>query len=97
MADTPHVDRSSRLVMNMPVEYTGPDNDPNDEEGWLRHGHPGRVTVPSYQDVFVDWYGLEDRGASRWVCYDLPGLNELTEAEYARRVDRLNAGLAPID
>jgi len=46
--------------MNMPVEYTGPDNDPNDEEGWLRHGHPGRVTVPSYQDVFVDWYGLED-------------------------------------
>jgi hypothetical protein len=97
MADTLGVDRSSRLVMGMPVEYPGPDNDPSDEEGWLRHGHPGRVTDPSWQDVFVDWDGLEDQGASRWVCYDLPGLNEITDQEYARRVACLDAGLPPID
>jgi len=78
------------------VEYLGPEGAPQAPEGWLRHGHPGRVTDGSPQDVFVDWFGLEEQDVSRRMSYDLPSLHEISEQEYGRRVDRVRRGLPPI-
>jgi hypothetical protein len=85
-----------RLRVGLPVEYTGESSDPDDPDGWLRHGHPGRVADPRPEDVFVEWHGLEDRPVSRWLSFDLPGLAELTEDEYERRVGRLADGQPPL-
>jgi hypothetical protein len=86
-----------RLAMDLPVEWLGEDNEPNADEGYLRRGHPGRITDPSPQDVFVEWAGLEDRGVSQWLCYDLEALGELDEPEYERRAERCREGLPPLD
>lgn len=86
-----------RLAHDLAVEYLGEDDAPDPSHGHLRHGHPGRITDPSPQDVFVEWFGLEDKGASRWICYDYEGLAELEEAEYERRCQRLQQGLPPIE
>ena len=85
-----------RLAHHLPVEYLNEDDEHDALEGHLRLGHPGRITDPSPQDVFVEWFGLEHAGASRWVCYDYQGLGELDEAEYERRCERLRRGLPPL-
>jgi len=87
----------SRLRDDLPVEWLGDDNEPDESEGWLRHGQPGRITDPAMQDVFVEWVGLEDAGVSRWICYDYQGLGEISEEEFTRRADRLRQGLPPLD
>ena len=80
--------------MDLPVEYLGENDDSEAEGGYLRNGHPGQITGPNTEDVFVEWAGLEGTAASRWVSYDHQGLGELDEAEHERRVQRLRQGLA---
>lgn len=80
------------LVTGLAVEYRGPD----DGDG-LRTGHPGRVTDPRPEDVFVAWVGLEDEPVSRWLTFDLPALGVLDEATFVERSSRLRAGLPPAD
>lgn len=75
------------LRVGLPVEYTAED----DED--LRRGHPGRVTDPRPEDVFLEWVGLETEPVSRWICYDLPALAVLDEATYAVRAERVRRGL----
>ncbi|HWG93201.1 MAG TPA: hypothetical protein VNU66_03105 [Mycobacteriales bacterium] len=79
------------LQWGLPVEYCGAD----DGDG-LAPGHPGRVTDPSPEDVFVEWVGLEDAPVSRWICFDLPALAALDEAVLAERSDRVRRGLPPL-
>jgi hypothetical protein len=85
-----------RLAAGFPVEWLGEDNEPDADEGWLRKGHPGRITDPAAEDVFVEWFGLENRGVSRWLCYDFQALGELDEGEYRQRCERIGDGLAPL-
>lgn len=80
-----------RLVDGLPVEYLG------DSDSELRRGHPGRVTDPQPEDVFVEWVGLEDQPVSRWISFDLPGLGELDEATFALRAERVRVGLPPLN
>jgi hypothetical protein len=87
----------SRLATDLPVEWLGEDGEPGADEGRLRHGHPGRITDPAVEDVFVEWFGLEQSGVSRWICYDYQALGELDEPEYKRRCERVGKGLPPLD
>ena len=85
-----------RLAFDLPVEWLGEENEPDADEGFLRRGHPGRITDPSAEDVFVEWVGLERRGVSQWICYDFQILGELDEAEFERRSERVRLGQPPI-
>ena len=93
---TNHVRRDA-LRVDLPVEWIGVQSREDEEAGRLQPGHPGRVTDPSWQDVFVEWVGLEDKGVSRWICFDYEALAELSETEYTRRAARVRAGLPPRD
>ncbi|HWG93627.1 MAG TPA: hypothetical protein VNU66_05325 [Mycobacteriales bacterium] len=77
-----------RLQGGLPVEHCGGDG--------LLPGHPGRVTDPSPEDVFVERVGLEDAPVSRRTCVDLPALAALDEAVLAERSDRVRRGLPPL-
>lgn len=72
------------------VEWLGDDTDYG-----LRRGHPGRITMPTWQDVFVDWVGAEHSYASG-MCYGYQWLGILEEQEYNHRADRVRQGLPPL-
>lgn len=78
------------LTTGLPVEYLG------GGDGDLLRGHPGRVTDPQPEDVFVEWVGLESEPVSRWTAFDLPGLGVLDEHTFAVRSERVRAGLPPL-
>lgn len=78
------------LTTGLPVAYLG------DSDSELLRGHPGRVTDPQPEDVFVEWVGLESEPVSRWTAFDLPGLGVLDEATFALRSERVRAGLPPL-
>jgi hypothetical protein len=87
----------SRLATDLAVEWLGEDSEPEADEGWLRHGQPGRITDPAAEDVFVEWFRLEHNGVSSWICCDYQALGELDEREYQRRCERVGKGLPPLD
>lgn len=78
------------LRVGLPVEYRG------DHDEDLSHGHPGRVTDPRPEDVFVEWVELEQAPVSRHYCYDLPALATLDEDEFEQRASRVRQGLPPV-
>jgi hypothetical protein len=86
----------SRLALDLPVEWTCGEDFEGDDEGRILHGHPGRIYDPSPEDIFVRWFGLEDKGASIWVSYGVKCLGEISEEEYSRRVERMQKGLPPV-
>ena len=85
-----------RLAIDLTVEWACGEVFEGEEEGRILQGHPGRICDPSPEDIFVRWFGLEDKGASIWVSYGVKCLGEISEAEYVRRVERMRQGLPPI-
>lgn len=75
----------------------------------LKTGHPGRITDSTIQHIKVDWAGLEHEPASYAAGFCLerrdssdeegfvPGLTEISEEEYEKRVDRIERGTGPED
>jgi hypothetical protein len=95
----------SDLRVGMAVAYLGEDKEVLDwgqppVVGILRSGHPGRVhQLHQGQHVLVRWVGLESTDESEVVGFSTddsgdtyPGLAAIEEAEYLRRVERLQAG-----
>ena len=93
------------LRVGLAVAYLGDDHEVLDwgqppAVGVLRKGHPGRVWELHHgQHVLVHWSGLEDTDESQVVGFSTddsgqvyPGLAAITEAEYVRRVERLQSG-----
>jgi hypothetical protein len=102
---------TSRIQRGAPVAFRGQDTDRdilNPAPALLFHGHPGRITDPTLQHILVDWVGLEDEPASfavgfcpttvdgGWASPTVPGLAEISEAEFKVRKQRIDSGQRPL-